>query len=51
MAIHEALNASISIITSAYIIPRYLPDPFIGLLENQIFERIVVLGNSLGVAP
>lgn len=52
MAIHEALNAGISIITSAHAsdIQDALARPILsGLLENQIFERIVVLGNSLGV--
>ncbi len=51
-AIHEALNAGISIITSAHAadIQDALARPILSkLLESRIFKRIAVLGNSLGV--
>ena len=51
-AIQEALNAGIKIIASAHAadINDALARPFLSrLLENRIFERIAVLGDSLGV--
>jgi|LSQX01.1.fsa_nt_gb stage III sporulation protein AA len=52
LAIQEALNAGIRIITSAHAsdIKDALSRPFLSrLLESRIFARIAVLGNSLGV--
>jgi len=52
LAIQEAMNAGIRIITSAHAadIQDALARPFLSrLLKSKIFERIAVLGNSLGV--
>lgn len=51
-AVEEALNAGIKIIASAHAsdLSDALTRPFLsGLLSKKIFERIIVLGNSLGV--
>jgi stage III sporulation protein AA len=51
-AIEEALNAGITIITSAHAadLQDALARPFLSrILERRIFERIAVLGDSLGV--
>ena len=51
-AIQEALNACIRIITSAHAagIKDALARPFLSsLLESRIFERVAVLGDTLGV--
>jgi len=51
-AIREALNAGIRIIASAHAsdLSDALARPFLSrLLNSRIFERIVVLGNSMGV--
>jgi stage III sporulation protein AA len=51
-AIEDAMNAGIKIITSAHgsCLNEALARPFMSsLLSKRIFERILVLGNSLGV--
>ncbi|HZK34965.1 MAG TPA: stage III sporulation protein AA [Bacillota bacterium] len=52
VAVEEALNAGIKMITSAHAssISDALTRPFIAkLLRKNIFERIIILGDSLGV--
>ncbi|MDD3612775.1 MAG: stage III sporulation protein AA [Caldicoprobacterales bacterium] len=52
LAIEEALNAGVKLISSAHAsdIEDALTRPFLGsLLKKQIFQRVFILGNSLGV--